>query len=174
MTTPWKRTTTIQRSLLLNMSALIILISGAILVTTYIVRVKQAIEDGAAARIRATTDATEKRLAQLFNGVSDQLHVARSWGEAQLLDIENMDGQLEAIFQPVLERNPSIASVMIADDIGGGWMLARAEDPRENINRDPRTRTWYIGATSGPSQESVYWTRPYRRRADRFTGRDGK
>ena len=159
--TPKRRTTTIQRSLLLNMSLLIVLISGPILVTTYVVRVRQAVEDGATARIRGTADAAEKHLEQLFDGINRQLFIARSWGESQLLSIDNTDRHLEAIFQPVLERNPAIASVMIGNDEGNGWMLRRADEPRGNIDSDPRTRTWYQGAINMSSPEGIYWTSPY-------------
>jgi signal transduction histidine kinase len=143
------------------MSLLIVLIAAAILVATYVVRVRQAVEDGATARIRGTTDATEEMLASLFNGASNQLRIACSWGESGLLEMDGRGDWLEAMFAPVLERNPSLAAATVADSSGRAWSLGEDEERRGDAGYDPRTETWFQGALGALSRAGLFWTLPY-------------
>lgn len=159
------KSTTIQRSLLLNMVLLITLISGAILTVVYFAGARTAVRTSAMARIKITADATDERLRLLFGGVTDQLMLARDWGISGLYGASDHD-RMTALFAPILSKTPHMSSVMIADESGNSWGLARAADDivtrsPDGRHSDPRNRAWYVGAMNTHFRHGIYWTQPY-------------
>ncbi len=180
------RTVTIYRGLLTTFLAVVIMLSVAILAVT-IFGVRHAIETLAVDLIRGTTNEAEEKLRRFFTPAQRGLAVARAWGEAGLLPIEQPD-EINAALMPLLREFPQITSVLVADRRGRENMLLRLGDTWKNrrtrvdlwgaksqwaewdddgvksvewreLGYDPRFRPWFEGAIQ--TEGEVHWTSPY-------------
>jgi len=168
------RPMSIRRSLLLNLIAVIVLM-GAAITSIAAFASRRTVQTLSKALITQSIDQTESRLREFFEPVIRSMHVARSWGEAGLLDLESPD-QLTALLGPLMREFPQISSLMVADGRGREHMVIR-EGERWTVRRvrcdewgqraqvlewtdtrpepwasqkemdyDPRGRPWYQGA----------------------------
>ena len=125
--------------------------------------------------ISQAIDHTEAQLGGFVAPIVDQLLLLRSWGSKGLLDLETPE-HLQLLLTPLLENNPKISAVILADGRGFEYMLLRKGEQwtsrritnhastqrvhvrewtqqetkvRESwpgIDYDPRHRPWYRGA----------------------------
>jgi serine phosphatase RsbU (regulator of sigma subunit) len=157
-----------------NLIALVVLLSGAIIAMT-VSGSRKTIEEMSRLVIRQTLDQPQTQLERFFEPVVDELLLARSWGEAGLLDLDDPEA-LVRLLGPVLERHSAVSSLLIADDqkreymllhVDGKWR-SRQTRPQQWPGRtrwlqwtaaeptpalswkqedyDPHTRPWYQGA----------------------------
>jgi serine phosphatase RsbU (regulator of sigma subunit) len=164
----------IRRSLLLNLIVVIVLM-GAAITSIAAFASRRTVQTLSEALITQSIDQTEARLREFFNPVIRSLHVARSWGEAGLLDLDNPE-KLNALLVPLMREFPQISSLMVADGRGREHMVLREGErwtvrrvrhdewgkraqilewtdtqpepwaSQREIGYDPRERPWYQGA----------------------------
>jgi len=169
-----RRVVSFRRNLLSNILIMIILLSGALMVTTF-VGAKQRATKLAQSLASQTLDSTEQQLRHFFGPIADELLVMRSRGAANLFNFDDPVA-LTRFFVPLIERHPAVSAAMIADQRGREFMLLRADsqwctrlvqrdawgtrsrrlewadpsdDPVETwqeLDYDPRLRPWYQGA----------------------------
>lgn len=158
----------------MNLVAVIVLLGGGVMATTFVGR-QRAMRTLSYFIISRTIDQTELGLRHLFDPISQELVLARAWGEAGLLAPDNIDG-LNQLAMPLIEQRMLISSAILADETGHEYMLLysdgkwisritradewgprtrwtewTAEDPEpivrwKDIDYDPRRRPWYQGA----------------------------
>ena len=180
------RTVSIRRSLLTNLLALVALLGGAVLGTTFL-GASRAVRALSGELITRSLERSEAELRRFFEPVERSLAMARAWGEAGLLGGEDPQA-LDRLLAPVVRSHPQIAAVLVADDRGREHLVMRADgglrsretraeewgpqvrwlawsdaEPTpvastEAVDYDPRTRPWYRGALA---QQGVHWTEPY-------------
>ena len=168
------RTVSIRRSLLVNLIVVITLLGGAIMATTFF-GARRAVRTLSRIIIERTIDQTEARLEHFFAPVITNLLMARSWGEAGMLDTDDAAAMNRRLV-PIMKYYPQITSLMVADDRGREHMVLRtgtdwlnrqcrpdewgtrtrwlswsddAPQPVESwreLDYDPRTRPWFTGA----------------------------
>ena len=176
------RGTSIRRSLLQDIIVVILLLGGGLLMTTFL-GTRQAVQALSRSIINQSADKVELALERFFDPVERGVLVARSWGGDGLLDIENAP-ELNRLFQPMLERTPQIASILVADELGAQYQILREEngfrnrllrpeewgdrarqvtwsledrEPRSSWTEreyDPRDRPWFQAALSKQETES--------------------
>jgi serine phosphatase RsbU (regulator of sigma subunit) len=169
-----RRPVSIRRSLLRNLVLVILLLSGGILLTT-ILGARRAVRELSRSLTAQKLDESEQRLRRFFDPVARELQIARSWGEAGLLDPDELE-QLGRLLVPVMERTRQVSSIIVADDRGRELMILRTDDawtsrqtrrdewgdrtvwhawtslddvgpPDEReLDYDPRDRPWFQGA----------------------------
>ncbi|MEE8146621.1 MAG: protein kinase, partial [Longimicrobiales bacterium] len=179
---------TIRRGLLRNI-VLLILVTGAAMVTVVVVEAYRTVAALSESLIEIATAQTATRLGGFFEPVTQNLLVARGRGRASALDVGSVQA-LNAIFIPELQQYEQVSSLMIADGTGLEYMLLRSEEDWINrrvavdrwgtrsewhrwrspdelleewtaqVEYDPRVRPWYVGAMDHPSA-GVHWTEPY-------------
>lgn len=168
------RTTPLRTSLLRRIIVLLMLVSAAILGTTYIGaqtrlhRLSEVLTDQALSQ-------TETELQAFFTPVDRGLQMLHAWGQGDLIDLE-APARIEQILLPFLMRYEQISSALIADGEGREFMLLheganwsiRRTDPLlwgaekrwtrwtdelpariesvEASDYDPRGRPWFTGA----------------------------
>jgi serine phosphatase RsbU (regulator of sigma subunit) len=164
----------IRRNLLLNLVAVIVLM-GAAITSIAVYASRRTVQTLSEALITRSIDQTESRLREFFEPAIRSMHVARSWGEAGLLDLGSPE-ELSALLGPLMREFPQISSLMVADSRGWEHMVIR-EGERWTVRRvrcdewgqraqvlewtdtrpepwasqkemdyDPRERPWYQGA----------------------------
>jgi serine phosphatase RsbU (regulator of sigma subunit) len=169
-----RRAVSIRRSLLVRVSLLIVLLSGAIL-ATMLAGERQAVHSLSRSLIAQSIEQTVERLQRFFDPVVAGLALLRSWGEAGLLE-DGDPAALHRLLVPIMRPYPQISAVLMADERGREYMLLRhgehwrgrrtrkdapggrtlfvewrdsvpgpASSWRE-LDYDPRTRPWYRGA----------------------------
>ena len=84
------RSVSIRRSMLVNLVAMLVLLSVA-LQGTMAIGARRSVRTLSEAPITRTIDQTEARLGPLFGPATEDLGVARFWGEQGLLDIDEPD-----------------------------------------------------------------------------------
>lgn len=117
------------------------LTGGTILLATWLVG-RGTIEDLSTALIEQTAERTEGELEGFFGTVQAQTLVGRDWGRHGLLDATDYEA-MNALFVPVLEQNPQLSSMMVANSAGDEFLLLR--DPLdENVwsNRLVQAERW--------------------------------
>ncbi len=169
-----RRVVSFRRNLLGNIVLMIVLLSGALMVTTF-VGAKQKVTRLAESLASRTLDNTERQLNHFFGPMADTLVVMRSRGAANPFSFDDPIA-LTRFFVPLIQRHPAVSAVMIADQRGREFMLLRAgkqwqtrlvqrdvwgtrsrrlewadpnADPVETwqeLDYDPRLRPWYQGA----------------------------
>jgi len=185
----------IRRSLLGNLIIMIVLLSVAIQGTMFLAA-RRMVRTLSAALIEQTLDNTEAQLRGFFDPVAANLKILQAWGEAGLLaDDDSLDladdrlsaatvlGSFNDLLVPLMQENPQISSLMVADDRGREHMVLRVDDtwsvrktrrdlwgdevvvvswsvvePQASVSRrrvdyDPRTRSWYEGAVRPVSSD---------------------
>ncbi|MHC4966522.1 MAG: PP2C family protein-serine/threonine phosphatase [Planctomycetota bacterium] len=116
----------IRRSLLVNLVVMIVLM-GAAITSIAAFASRRTARTLSEALITGSLDQTETRLREFFGPVIKSLHVARSWGEAGLLDTDSPD-ELNALLVPLMGEFPQISSIMVADGRGREHMVLRVGD----------------------------------------------
>jgi serine phosphatase RsbU (regulator of sigma subunit) len=164
----------IRRSLLLNLVVVIVLM-GAAITSIAVFASRRTVQTLSKALITQSIDQTEARLREFFEPVIRSMHVARSWGESGLLDLESPE-ELSALLVPLMREFPQISSLMVADGRGREHMVIREGErwtvrrvrrdewgqraqvlewtdtqpepwaSQKEIDYDPRGRPWYQGA----------------------------
>ncbi|MHC5082968.1 MAG: SpoIIE family protein phosphatase [Planctomycetota bacterium] len=171
------RTISIRRSLILNIVAVIVILSGAIIVTITI-GARAAIRDLSKKIIEQTISQTETKLSSFFDPIENELLRIQTLGRKGLVnldDFEYLRDQLKAI----MRQYPQVTSLMVADESGKDFMMLRngdkwlirqmgekadykqakitewTDDPEvpvtvtwKEVNYDPHQRPWYRGAVS--------------------------
>jgi serine phosphatase RsbU (regulator of sigma subunit) len=179
-------TVSIYRRLLTRFLPAIVLLGGAIMLTTF-VGARQTVESLSADVIAQITNEVQARLEQFFEPAFGGLALARAWGEAGHLVIEEAE-RVNEILAPLIRQYPQITSVLVADERGREHMLSRigdvwsnrrtrvdqwgarsqlvewkaGEQPSEEwreLDYDPRERLWYRGAMA--LEGVLHWTEPY-------------
>lgn len=168
------RPITIRRSLFVNLAAVVLLLGSAVTTIT-LVGSRHTADTWARHLMNRSTAQIHAELNQYFEPVVKALHVARSWGEHGLLNVDS-PAQLNHVLQPLITQWPQISSILVADtsgrehmllhlqgswlnrwtrvaDWGGTSLLFQWTDPRDEptvtwreLNYDPRTRPWHQGA----------------------------
>jgi serine phosphatase RsbU (regulator of sigma subunit) len=165
--------TTIRRGLLLNLAAVVLLLSGAITAVTLFGAQETSRRLSRDLTSRAL-DQTETQLRLFFEPVQNSLLMARAWGEAGLIQLDSpLD--INKLFAPALHQWPQISALIVADSAGreqtlmhvdGVW-ITRITHPQEwggyslflrwpedghepstewrEVNYDPRLRPWFSG-----------------------------
>jgi len=129
-----RRTTTIRRSLLGNLVVLVGLTGGAIVVASWVAG-DRAVERMARLLIEPTAQRIEAELDRFFGDVRSEVLVGRSWAARGALDPTDHEA-LNTLFVPVLEQNPRLSSMMVADSAGREYLLLRDPlDPDVWMNR---------------------------------------
>ncbi len=170
------KSTSIKRNLLVNMFLVIVLLSGAIIATTYLGN-RHAVREFSTTLISQSIKTTESKLSSFFRPVITELLLARTWGTAGVLDTKR-PLYLRQLLQPIMKQYTQISSLMVADSRGREFMILRTNDewinritkrdvwkskvawhswneekPKtkkiwKNSDYDPRKRPWFIGALS--------------------------
>lgn len=128
------RKTSIRASLLRSLFALIILLTGALLVTTF-TSAESFRESVSRALIDRSLDRVESDLHEFFDPVIDALYLTRRWAASGLIDPWD-SASLNPVFMPLMERDPQISAINTANSAGRGAMLMRLGDRWRNRNVD--------------------------------------
>jgi len=168
------RTRSLRVSLLRSVIAIVLLLSAAILATTFF-GVKAHMLRMSEMLTKQALSHTEAELQTFFTPINRGLKMVRAWANEGLIGIDDPE-DLEQLFRPFLQRFPQISSGLFATSDGQEFMLfhsgsdwhirltdvskwgakkkwiewkegdeARAESWRE-IDYDPRDRPWFTGA----------------------------
>jgi serine phosphatase RsbU (regulator of sigma subunit) len=181
------RSVSIRTGLLASLLLVILLLSGGILLAT-IIGSRQVVRTLSRSLLDQRLDEMEARLRGFFEPPARVIRMARAWGNAGRLDLDQPDALRRAL-EPVLRQYPQITSLMVADDRGREFMLLRVGDrwinrlsradewgPRSRVlewreerpepvaewkelDYDPRRRPWFQQAVARRGELS--WTRPY-------------
>jgi hypothetical protein len=139
--------------------------------------------------IAAKTDLIQAELNRFFAPARLGMGVARGWGEAGLLPVDD-PARSNGLLMPFLADNELVSAVVIADASGRESMLLRTpegwlnklidpelrgvtrhlswsqqrqlqDEQRHSESYDPRSRDWYKGAAGMVDDDTVHWTSPY-------------
>ena len=168
------RSISIRRSLLQNLVAVILLLSGAIMATT-VFGARHASRELSQALVNLAIEDTEVRLRRFFAPITQTLRVVQTWGDAGRLDFDR-PAQMNSLLAPLMQQTPYISALIVADGHGREHMLLRtgakwssrqmwldewgtrvrwlewSDSQPEPIEAwreetyDPRDRPWYRGA----------------------------
>lgn len=168
------RSISIRQSLQNNLVLVIFLLGISILAVTYMGS-RTAMRTVSSLMITQSFEQTELKLKQFFDPVISALSLSRSWGEQGVFDIHDPD-HLNILFMPLLEQNPQVSSMLLADTNGNEFMLQKTKtgwvnritdqstkrnrsrwiewnrDKEQTVNEwrifdyDPSTRPWFTGA----------------------------
>lgn len=128
----------IKWSLFRNMTLLVLLISGSILLTTYISSTK-SLQELAKRLVLYSIEHTETELKRFFQPIYGIIKLSRQWGQAGLISPTNVE-TFNAQFIPILERFNQISSINTGDAEGNGFLLLR--DGKMWLNREARPAEW--------------------------------
>jgi len=128
----------IRWSLFRNMTLLVVLIAGSIILFTYI-NSSKSLRILAASLIRQSADHMETELKRFFEPIYGILSLSQQWGEAGILDPNNRK-HLNQTYIPILKRFPQLSSINIGEPNGKGYMLLR--DEYSWLNREVRPLEW--------------------------------
>lgn len=166
-------TFSIRRSLLASILLVILLLSGASMLSTYSAA-RSTVFSMSRAMIVDALNETEARLDGFFKPVIDELMLAHTWGRSGMLD-KSDHAAMGRLFVPVVQYHPQISALLLADERGDEMMLLRDTDrfrirltqparwgersqwlgwhpdgksPAEwqELGYDPRQRPWFKGA----------------------------
>jgi len=190
-------TISIRRSLLTNLVVVVVLL-GAGIITMMALSTRRAVQDLSGLLITQASRRTEVKLQGFFRPVNRQVEAVRMWGDSGILDLSNPD-ELRQLLIPLMQEFPWSSATFIANEQGrefllrhqgGNWssrQIWRQEwadraltstwsneapelvETEAEIDYDPRTRPWYLGAVGLLEEEEqtgvpapVFWTEPYR------------
>jgi adenylate cyclase len=117
------RRVTIRRSLLRNLSLLVVLTSGAILAVTLIGGLS-AVDELSQEQIEITTQRVDAELDTFFGAVRTQTDMILRWSEAGIVNIRDVD-RMNRLFEPVLAQHDFLSSLMVANSNGEEYMILR-------------------------------------------------
>ncbi len=168
------RSTSIRRRLLSNLIAIIVLITTAIMMSTFFTS-RRIVRTLSASIISQTLEQTEDRLRRFFDPVQTEIRMIQRWGETGMLDLDK-PRELIRLLMPTMRAHRQVTSMLIADDrgreqmilrIGDRWRVRRTRkdewgdkvtwiewtdadskitERQEVFEYEPRQRPWYIGA----------------------------
>lgn len=120
------KTITIRTSLLRSFLALILAVSLTILAAMTF-GARRTVQQLSATLIDQSSRHAASELADFFGVIDGMLLSSRAWWDAGLVAYEGRAdlARLNALFQPVLEVNPQITSMMLAHDGGFEYLLFR-------------------------------------------------
>ncbi len=133
-----KKSISIRRSLLFNLLIVVVVLSGAIFITTSW-GIRESVQMLSRSLINQSTGQTESELDAFVHPVVQQLRVAAQWGREGLLDVTDRRA-LNRLFVPLVENIPQISSVLLADAKGREYLLLHTEEGW--MNRETRTARW--------------------------------
>jgi adenylate cyclase len=133
-----RQTITIRWSLIRNLCALLVVLTGTILLTTFYTG-QQISRSMSKALIERGVGQMESKLAAYVRPVEGGLRLTRSLARSGALDLEDTR-ELNRFFIPLIERIPQISSITLSDDQGRGYLLLRFPDRWRN--RLTRSEEW--------------------------------
>lgn len=170
------RSVSIHRSLLGNIT-LVIVVLGAAIVGLMLAGSRETVHRLTGVIVDQTIAQIELRLQRLFEPVVHDLRVLRSWGKTGMLDVDD-PALMNRLLEPLLRVDAHRSAAMLADARGREHILLRLDDTwrsrqtrrdvwgvrtawREwrdgqpapaafwkDLDYDPRQRPWYAGAAS--------------------------
>lgn len=129
---------TIRTSLLINLLAVILLLSGAILLATTHATGK-AIESLSHSLISRTIDHTISQLDRYVEPLIQDLKMFATWGHEGVMDIRN-PSSFNQLAEAMISSFPQISSAMLADLSGHELMLLQNQD--QWLSRETRADDW--------------------------------
>ena len=132
------KTTSIRKSLLYNMVILIVILGGAIMAMSYLAS-RKTVRTLSGSLINQTIGRVEVELKGFFGSVTDELMLAKSWGESGMLDTDDPKA-LGLLLSPLIKEHFQVSSLMIADGRGREYMLLNTKD--RWISRQSRADEW--------------------------------
>ncbi len=169
----------IRKSLVLNISSLMLLLGGSIFIVMFYGTQRQ-VSTLSTQLVQRTLLQTHSELERYLRPVTRSLGVAYHWSTTGVFDLHDAR-EMRHLLQPVLTEFPQMSSFMIANDSGEEYMLLRTDDhwreretrindwqdksrirawgkdqaPQtdwETLNYDPRSRPWFVGAVERARQ----------------------
>ncbi|MFG0306988.1 MAG: SpoIIE family protein phosphatase [Phycisphaerales bacterium JB040] len=181
---PTRSGTTFRRSLILNLTALLVVLGLAITVTQALFA-RKSIRNLSGALTTATLAQTERGLTQFFQPVNSSLRLAVRWGDDYNL-VTLPPESIYAIFGPFLDQVTHISAALLANEHGREIMVLRNDDgtfyirdidparqdararvitfspdgnrltdSREEIEYTPVRRPWFVGAIEALEEVQV-------------------
>ena len=184
---PILRSIPIQKSLFTGIVILVSVLSLGIFAATY-VNTQQIKKRMSRSIINHSIDEITASIDSFFKPVDTQLSTLRDWARENVLQIENGEFN-NRLLTPILQNNPQISSVLVADNHGAEHTLLRMPDHWLNrqtrrelwggrsrivqlnhdgsteirwqaLGYDPRQRPWFQGAMAA-KDNTLFWTKPY-------------
>jgi serine phosphatase RsbU (regulator of sigma subunit) len=130
------------RQRLLRDVVVMVLITGAAIIATTFIGVRAAVRSLSESIMLLTLDSVERQIRSFIEPVTRELHIARAWGEAGMLDLEvdpalppaerdaavlDVARRLNESFLPVMREIPQVSSILVADERGREYMLLRTD-----------------------------------------------
>jgi len=130
------------RQRLLRDVVVMVLITGAAIIATTFIGVRAAVRSLSESIMLLTLDSVERQIRSFIEPVTRELHIARAWGEAGMLDLEvdpalppaerdaailDIARRLNESFLPVMREIPQVSSILAADERGREYMLLRTD-----------------------------------------------
>ena len=184
-------TTTLSRSLLLRITAVVVLCLGVFGTSFYLLVVNPAVDRLARGELSRGMSRVEGALQDNLSAVESLLKAACGWAVGGRLPIDDVRG-FNGLLMPLLANDRRISSVLYADEDGNELLLLRTASGWHNRittageigkrNRilewsedgqlldqawrpsryDPRLRPWFVGAMMQGEDHETFWTTPYR------------
>jgi serine phosphatase RsbU (regulator of sigma subunit) len=129
----------IRRSLLVNLLAIVLLLSGSILLTI-IISSHKSLATLSQSLINQSIDNIEAQLQGFFNPVINELQIARDWGEEGILNLDEPE-RLNKLLTPIIMQHTQVSSLMVANEKGMEHMVLRL--PGKWVNRQTRRQQWH-------------------------------
>ena len=155
---PMARSVSIRRSLLGSVAALIVLLGGTIMATTFFGE-RHAVRTLSRALIARTLEQTVERLHGFFDPVERGLLLLRAWIASGLVDPDDPTA-LNRVLVPLMRRYPQTSSLLVADGRGREHMLIQSDDRwrSRQVRRDQwGTETRWLEWTDADPTPSVSW-----------------
>ncbi len=174
------------RSRLVGILLLVIVVFGGATLLISMLIARRAVRTLSHELIARQADGVADQLEGFFAPIRGAIDIGEAWGKEGILDPDQPE-RLRALLQPVLEKYPQMSAALVADDRGREFMLLRkegkwitrqtrrdewgtrakwTEDGKEEwreIDYDPRTRPWFVGAMERREKEvRIFWAEPYR------------
>ena len=128
-----------QRSLVLNLTLVVILLGGAMLTTELIVS-NHIVRELSKANAESVIARTEEQIDQLFEPVESLLEVAAYRVRKGLFQGQASPENLDTYFMPVISKIPHLSSVVVANPTNGdSYLLLRQGDAWKSRVAKPET-----------------------------------
>jgi len=174
-------TVSIRRSLLTNLTLVVILL-GLGIIAMMALSTRRAVQELSDSLIRQVSLRTEVKLQGFFRPVNRQVEAMRMWGESGLLQLTTPD-ELRQLLTPLMREFPRSSATFVANEQGREYLLrhrhgewstrqiwreewadrARTHNWSDEapelvageaeVDYDPRTRPWYLGAVEALTDE---------------------
>lgn len=172
----------IRKSLVLNISSLMLLLGGSIFVVMFYGTQKQ-VNTLSTQLVQRTLLQTHSELERYLRPVTRSLVVAYHWSKNEVFDLHDAR-DMRHLLQPVLTEFPQMSSLLVANGRGEEYMLLRgvehwreretrandwqdksrvrawqtgqeAQTDWEDLSYDPRGRPWFLGAVERAKQQAT-------------------